>query len=278
MNLVELQIPAKALLEIFRSKSVATGMTQMVPGGGTLTVRGRDKHTQDALPLVPVMLALGPGDAIDLVSSWLCEKLTRADARQILIEGIDVEVTAEGIKKAVTESINFDGHVRFNDRGPGIMATAEAQIDPSKDAVVCLRVPSDFEAGQYVQGSTINKCDVCASAVLVSPSSQAVLAAGRHQIVCMECWTQANPPEMSPEQRESKLRSLRAHTAAGEQAYDNMFEKARSSGDATMFYSEAKESFYSAIGLARELDLEEVAEELDKRLAHIKAVFRSQFT
>ena len=44
MNFVELQIPAKALLEVFEAKSVATGMTQAVPGGGTLAVGGLDKR------------------------------------------------------------------------------------------------------------------------------------------------------------------------------------------------------------------------------------------
>lgn len=89
---------------------------------------------------------------------------------------------------------------------------------------------------------------------------------------------QANPPEMSPQEREGKLYKLREHKSAGEQAYDDMYEKAHSSSEATMFYSEAKESFYSAIGLARELGLEQEVEEIEKRLAHIKAVFRSQFT
>lgn len=278
MNFVELQIPAKALLEVFEAKSVSTGMTQAVPGGGTLTVGGLDKRTHTALPLVPVMLTLGSGDAINLVSGWLCDKLKHANVQHILIEGMEVEVTAEGITKAISESVNVDRHIGPDDQGPAATTVTEAQIDSSKDAIVCLRVPSDVDTGQYVQGSAIQKCNVCESAVLVSPSSQAILAAGQHQIVCMECWTQANPPEMSPEQRESKLCSLREHKSAGEQAYDDMFEKAHSSSDATIFYSEAKESFYSAIGLARELGLEQEVEEIEKRLAHIKAVFRSQFT
>ena len=42
--------------------------------------------------------------------------------------------------------------------------------------------------------------------------------------------------------------------------------------------SEAKECYYDAIGLARRLGLVEETEALEKRLEHIKAVFRSQFT
>ena len=48
--------------------------------------------------------------------------------------------------------------------------------------------------------------------------------------------------------------------------------------DATACYSDAKECYYDAIGLARRLGLEEETKALEERLAHIKAVFRSQFT
>ena len=47
---------------------------------------------------------------------------------------------------------------------------------------------------------------------------------------------------------------------------------------ATAFYSDAKESFYSAIELAGELGLKQEVEKLEKRLEHIKGVFRSQFS
>jgi hypothetical protein len=82
---------------------------------------------------------------------------------------------------------------------------------------------------------------------------------------------------MTQQEREDKLRQLALCKQSGEQAYDDMYEKARSPNAATAYYSDAKESFYTAIGLARELGLKEQVEELEKRLAHIKAVFRSQF-
>lgn len=199
MSFVELQIPAKALLEVFEAKSVATGMTQAVPGGGTLAVGGLDKRAHAALPLVPVMLTLGSGHAINLVSGWLCDKLKHANVQHILIEGVEVEVTAESITKAISQSVQVDLHIGPDNQGPEATTVTEAQIDSSKDVVVCLRVPADVHTGQYVQGSAIQKCNVCESAVLVSPSSQTILAAGQHQIVCMECWTQANSPEVFPE-------------------------------------------------------------------------------
>ncbi len=78
-------------------------------------------------------------------------------------------------------------------------------------------------------------------------------------------------------ERKAGLEQLAHLKAMGEKAYDDMYE-AHSPSAATTCYSDAKESFYDAIGLARQLDLKDEAEALEKRLAHIKAVFRSQFT
>jgi hypothetical protein len=68
---------------------------------------------------------------------------------------------------------------------------------------------------------------------------------------------------------------LRKLTALGEKYYDQMYESGRGANGC---YSSAKDAFYDAIGLANELGMKEEAEALSKRLAHIKAVFRSQFT
>jgi hypothetical protein len=62
-----------------------------------------------------------------------------------------------------------------------------------------------------------------------------------------------------------------------EESYDLMYD-ARTTGDATARYSDAKEFFRSAIAVARSLGKSEVAARLETRLAHVKAVFRSQFT
>lgn len=61
----------------------------------------------------------------------------------------------------------------------------------------------------------------------------------------------------------------------GEEAYRRMYDLASSSAAC---YSDAKEAFYSAIGLARELADEPSVTRLEARLAEIKAVFRSQFS
>jgi hypothetical protein len=78
------------------------------------------------------------------------------------------------------------------------------------------------------------------------------------------------------EERKSQLEQLARLKALGEKYYDDMYE-AHSFGGATACYSDAKECFYDAIGLARRLGLEEEVNTLEDRLAHIKAVFRSQF-
>jgi len=56
-----------------------------------------------------------------------------------------------------------------------------------------------------------------------------------------------------------------------------MYE-AHSPSDAAACYSDAKKALYKAITIAQQLGSDDVAKRLDDRLAHIKSVFRSQFT
>jgi hypothetical protein len=63
--------------------------------------------------------------------------------------------------------------------------------------------------------------------------------------------------------------------ALGEKYYDRMYESSRG---ANHCYSNAKDAFSDAISLAAELEMKEEAEALSKRLEHIKAVFRNQFS
>jgi len=275
MSFVELQIPPAALLELFEASSVATGMTQVVPGGATVTVGGAVKRTHSTLPLVPVVLTFASGEAIDLLSIWLSDRLMRANVRHILINGAEIEGTAEAIANAISEADDVERDLRATDEATTI---TEAELVSGKDAIVCLRVPIDVDMKLYVQGSDIRKCSLCESAVLVAPSSQMILTQGANEIVCMECWIKAHPSEMSQDERGDKLCRLLEHKFAGDQAYDDMYEKAHSPGDASAYYSEAKESFYTAIGLAHELGLEQEVEQLEKRLAHIKSVYRSQLS
>jgi hypothetical protein len=76
-------------------------------------------------------------------------------------------------------------------------------------------------------------------------------------------------------EEELKRNRLRQLTVLGEKYYDQMYNSGRG---ANRCYSNAKDAFYDAIGLANELGMKEEAERLSKWLDHIKAVFRSQFT
>ena len=69
---------------------------------------------------------------------------------------------------------------------------------------------------------------------------------------------------------------LRALEAQAEDAYAAMYDAPNSTAAAAR-YSDAKEALYDAIGLAHRLGEADVATRLEARLAHIKAVFRSQF-
>ena len=76
----------------------------------------------------------------------------------------------------------------------------------------------------------------------------------------------SNPP--SPRQQVANLERL------GEDAYTRMYDTRSPTGE----YSDAKDYFSSAIQLANELGLKDEAARLEKRLEHIKSVFRSQFS
>jgi len=82
--------------------------------------------------------------------------------------------------------------------------------------------------------------------------------------------TEPEPPfdSLTPRQKVARLERW------GEEAYDRMYDARLPAGD----YSEAKENFHAAIALAGDLGLDDEVERLEKRLEHIKAVFRSQFS
>lgn len=87
----------------------------------------------------------------------------------------------------------------------------------------------------------------------------------------------SSPQEVGMERsdRELRLEYLRKCKALGEKYYDQMYETHLGT---TGLYSSAKEAYYDAISAANDLGLKEESEELSKRLDHIKAVFRSQFS
>ena len=82
---------------------------------------------------------------------------------------------------------------------------------------------------------------------------------------------------MTEEKPWSKLTDdelLARHIRLAEEAYTEMYD----SLNPTACYSNAKESYYDANSLARKLGLSDRAADLEERLAHVKNVFRTQFS
>jgi len=70
---------------------------------------------------------------------------------------------------------------------------------------------------------------------------------------------------------------MRELEALAEGAYDAMYDTHDRSGAAAC-YSDAKDFFREAIAVARSIGAADDVARLEARLAHVKAVFRSQFT
>jgi hypothetical protein len=71
--------------------------------------------------------------------------------------------------------------------------------------------------------------------------------------------------------------SIQRFEQIAERAYGLMYD-ADSFSSATAHYSDAKEAFHDAIAAARQAGDIAAAGRLSERLAHVKAVFRSQFS
>ncbi len=72
------------------------------------------------------------------------------------------------------------------------------------------------------------------------------------------------------------LERLRVFEAEAEEAYGRMYD-ARIGSDLAARYSDTKEAFHEAIAVARRLGLTRETKRLEKRLAEIKTIYRSQF-
>jgi hypothetical protein len=76
-----------------------------------------------------------------------------------------------------------------------VTVTPEAELAASGSPIVCMRMPPQEELKHYAPGSVALPCSLCQFDLLVSPSSQILLAQGSNPLVCMECWTQAQSAE-----------------------------------------------------------------------------------
>jgi hypothetical protein len=82
---------------------------------------------------------------------------------------------------------------------------------------------------------------------------------------------------VTEQEHRDKLERLDRCIALGEDSYDQLYEP-RTHINPAGHYSDAKDFLSEAIGLAGELGLNDQARTLSERLAHIKAVYRSQFS
>jgi dsDNA-binding SOS-regulon protein len=85
------------------------------------------------------------------------------------------------------------------------------------------------------------------------------------------------PPDRDPSASMTDEQRLAWFEAQAEAAYDKMYDATHST-DAAARYSDVKEAMRDAIALAQRLGQDAVATRLKTQLAHIKAVFRSQFS
>jgi hypothetical protein len=89
-------------------------MRRKVPGGATIQL-GEMPPEKGDLPrieaaLVPVLLTLGSGVGINVVSKWLYDKL-KGDGKErkmIRINRVLVEITPEAITKILAESVEIE--------------------------------------------------------------------------------------------------------------------------------------------------------------------------
>lgn len=109
--MVEIEFPIYALTGLFESTKIPTGTRREVPGSaiielGPMPVEQRDnRFAYDAAPILTMFVHIGSDVAVGLFTAWLYDKLKTAKVRRIKINRRSIEVTPEGILKAVEESI-----------------------------------------------------------------------------------------------------------------------------------------------------------------------------
>jgi hypothetical protein len=108
----EIDFGFDVLCRLFDTNTVSTGMTKEVPGGAVIQLGGmpmQKRHlTQDAAPLVTIAVSLASGVALNLFSSWLYDKLKDSKIRRLKINRRDVEISANGILRAIEETIEIE--------------------------------------------------------------------------------------------------------------------------------------------------------------------------
>lgn len=108
---IEIEVPVSALSEIFESGTISAGMVREVPGGASLKLGPmpiEKRHVPGLQILVPIVVTLGSGVAINVFSSWLYDKLKGKKTTILRINRVQVEITHDAITKVIAESIELE--------------------------------------------------------------------------------------------------------------------------------------------------------------------------
>ena len=112
---IVLEVSPIAIFKLFEAKKVSTGDTYEAPGGATLKtipspwVERRSGQIYAAV-CETILVTFAGGVAINLFSAWLYDKLKDQPPpmRTLKINRTEVEITPEGIMRAIKESIEIE--------------------------------------------------------------------------------------------------------------------------------------------------------------------------
>jgi hypothetical protein len=109
---IEIECSVESLFKVFESRTVSSGASRQVPGGGRVSVlnggvetRHIPGYTTDAAPLITFALSIGKDIAVGLLSAWLYDVLKGNRIRTLRINREKVEISVESITQTVTKVI-----------------------------------------------------------------------------------------------------------------------------------------------------------------------------
>jgi len=103
------------LFRVFDAKQVSTGMSRDIPGGATLVyapsnqIERRSADLSRATsPEIIFIVTFGANVAAQVVANWLSAKLLSEPTRKVTINRQKIEITPEGIRRIISESIKYE--------------------------------------------------------------------------------------------------------------------------------------------------------------------------
>ncbi len=113
---LEIEVPITCASDVFETNTITAGMCKDVPGIGMLRLHPIPHEERggglayDSMPFLTVAVSLGASVAVDLFSSWLYDRLKGSRVRRIRINRRTAEVTPDGIRKTVEETVEIEEH------------------------------------------------------------------------------------------------------------------------------------------------------------------------